>query len=377
LNVVAPLRPEAAAVRRPSPAAAARHALALLALLSCMAALAAAPANAADAKPKPSAKELWETYPLHPETNPIRAGTPTVAPIAPTAERRESAGGAPVVPAIIVAALVLAASLIGVRRRASRRHEDPAPTAVADTLVAHRRAYLNERLLGRAPIGEPPDPERTWIAEIRWTTADGAARFAAVARDSEGTSTPDVAVSPSLRWPPADDGEVKALSDAVDELERSLVAAGWSVLPPGAEWYSKRFAWEPIAAEPDAAPTGTGRFRRSPAWPEGSDQLWRCELRWKPHVLNSRFEAVAEAPEGRAERGVGSSASFKRFKPTEPDPASLQYRAELMRLIGELKAAGWEHVGRGARWYSERFVWTKDGVPPDCERAAAGEVSRN
>ena len=115
-----------------------------------------------------------------------------------------------------------------------------------------------------------------------------------------------------------------------------------------------------------ASDRGQKRFVRQPTWPAGSDRLWRCELRWDSGVVNSRFEAVAYEPGSeRRTRQVGSSATFKWLMMADPNPAANEYRKELRQLAGALQAAGWDHVGRGAKWYAARFVWRRDGAPPD------------
>jgi hypothetical protein len=201
-----------------------------------------------------------------------------------------------------------------------------------------------------------------------------------------------------LKWPPAGAAAVQGLADAVAELERALLAEGWTPLPPGPEWYAKRFAWIPVIAAASAhvaaheapvrdrrrsaspAPAGehekrrTGRFRRNRplrdyplpfAWPPGSDRLWRSEIRWDAGVVNSRFEAVAFGPGEDRDLVVGRSAAFRWLAMNDPDPATQKYQSELGQLRTALEAAGWEHVGRGANWYSARFVWRRTGTPPD------------
>ena len=55
-----------------------------------------------------------------------------------------------------------------------------------------------------------------------------------------------LAESGPLPWPPADAAAVQALNEAAHQLEAALLASGWRALPPGREWYAKRFAWEPV-----------------------------------------------------------------------------------------------------------------------------------
>jgi hypothetical protein len=53
---------------------------------------------------------------------------------------------------------------------------------------------------------------------------------------------------------------VQALTDASATLEAVLLDSGWTALPTGPAWYSKRFAWAAQAAP--EAPRPTGRFDR-------------------------------------------------------------------------------------------------------------------
>ncbi len=127
-------------------------------------------------------------------------------------------------------------------RPAARETAEPAPAG-------------DERLLVR-----PPELGEAWVAEIVW--AAHATRFRVVARRSEDPDAEPVAIAQTepLPWPPRDDASVQALTDASTTLEAVLLDSGWSALPTGEAWYSKRFAWAPAAApEP---PPSTGRFDR-------------------------------------------------------------------------------------------------------------------
>jgi hypothetical protein len=111
----------------------------------------------------------------------------------------------------------------------------------------------------------------------------------------------------------------------------------------------------------------SGRFGRRPAWPDETDRMWRCELRWDPRLVKSRFDAVAYGPGERQGRSIGESPTFRRQMMADADPAALrrEYQTEVRRLSAALEAAGWEYVGHGTNWYSARFVWRRPGTPPD------------
>ena len=278
-----------------------------------------------------------------------------------------------------------------------RRPQPPLLNAVAMRLADSAGATAD----APTPRAVPRHPGSAWTAEIRWVEAESGARFAAFARTGEQEDATVVAESPALEWPPTGPAAVQALSDAVDELERTLLAAGWTALPAGSEWYAKRFAWKSdVVAVPQASPppapapqeqeqaqpaapdpppeqaqavapdrppeqARSGRFRRRPAWPEGSEQMWRCELRWGSGLVSSRFEAIAYGPGERQGSPIAGSATFKWLMGADPDPAAKEYQAELGRLVAALRAAGWDDSGRGAKWYSARFVWRRTGSPPD------------
>jgi hypothetical protein len=67
------------------------------------------------------------------------------------------------------------------------------------------------------------------------------------------------------------------------------------------------------------------------------------------------------------------TASSPEFNNLMKDPADVP-RPELTRAVRDLmialEAQGWTPVAPGRRWYSRRFVWTRDGPPPGVEGAA-------
>ncbi len=296
------------------------------------------------------------------------------------------------------------------------RQRPAAPKPRSQKPVARpRRAETLLRSSAERPAAAlPPDPRRGWRAEIEWTGAGDESRFAVVARTGKQADRSVVAQSAPLEWPPTSAAAVQALTDAVAELERELLAAGWVALEPGAGWYAKRFGWKPVivvepappaveraavrAAAPPApaveepavhaaaAPAAArvvgereaaraGRFVRRPDWPSGSEQLWRCELRWEAGVVNSRFEAVAYEPGSTQHaRPIGNSVTFKWLMMADPNPSADEYRTELRRLVTALQGAGWDYVGRGSKWYAARFVWRRAGAPPERLDAAALEA---
>jgi hypothetical protein len=350
-----------------------------LAVLGCALLVRAGSAAGAEATPSPSARELWDTYPLNPTLAAPARSTPT--PDRPTrvvvrrsgeAEPEAEAGTGVLWPAVAVL-LALGAGLLlwtfTVRARDRDEHVPPAATP-----ARQRREAPARRLRAVAGGPTPPEPRGAWLAELEWRVDGESAVFEAVARSPAGQRRVVVARSQALRWPPVDRAAVGALGDAVDELERSLLAAGWTSRSAGAEWYAKRFAWSPRPAAVDATapsprPHGeqqrTGRFRRSQPWPPESDLRWRCEVRWKPGMVNSRFEAEAHGPGAEGQRTIGASATFRWLMMADADPTVTEYHDALALLSARIEAAGWERIGRGAKWYSQRYIWPGAGAPPE------------
>jgi hypothetical protein len=244
------------------------------------------------------------------------------------------------------------------------------------------------RVRARSPM-RPPDPACEWTAEIAWGRRDGEPGFSVCARRAGAAATVALAESPPLDWPPSGPDSVAALTSAVRMLEASLLAAGWRSAGSGGSWYAKQFEWRaagdaretdpprlrlvtpappevPPEPLPDAelAPPG-GPFARTPPWPEGSRELWRCEIDWRAGWSESRFEAVMYRPRGRRGRAIGGSSPAKWLLMRQPDADAPEMRVAVQRLAGSLVAAGWSPAGTGLGWYSQRFVWRREGTPPD------------
>ena len=436
------------------------------ALVAAMAFLGPAPAGAADAGQAPTAEELWQAYPLESSggRKPVRPNqqatpTPTATPTAtatatpasasasreeraPEAVRQRAAvddgGGAPtvliglIVLAAIVAGALVYAHHLGQRVPAARGgggpDADPAsPGALLSYLgdaIAPRsrppeRLWPEEQREASAPASEPtptprasepgvrpPDPGRDWTAESRWQGGDGASRFEIVATTDDGREAV-IATSEPIVWPPRVSADVQRLNDEIRRLERALLEAGWTSLPPGDAWYAKRFAWsaaaqagpgvaedrdggEPTAAESESEPAapadsgdaesgakagasrkasmpfgaGLARLGRRPIWPDGAEQLWRCEIEWEAGYKTSRFAAVARSPDGRGERRVAESQPFKWTQAYTPEPEGPLFRPVVRAMVAALEDAGWERVDPGAEWWEQRFLWRREGEPP-------------
>ena len=231
----------------------------------------------------------------------------------------------------------------------------------------------------------PAELEAAWTAEIEWRGGPEGARFCAVARRADGAGAHVVAESAPVAWPPAGPAGVEALTNAHRALGAALARTGWKPLSPGSAWYATRFAWEPVAPAPRPAraraappareprsaprrappepPAEAGPFAPAPAWPDDSKELWRCEIRWDAGWIDSRFQAVTYRPRGRRGRSIGASGPTKWRLMGQPEPDRPEHREAVHDLASALETAGWERVGQGADWYSERFWWRGEGAP--------------
>jgi hypothetical protein len=313
-----------------------RTGTALLILACLLPLLPPRPAVAQDRTPTPTAKELREAYPLHPSATPgaERSGTAARAGSSPARPPANgAAAGSDRVATVTLLALFAFVAALGVLAlpRIRRRPERPSQAATPISRAGN----------GAQPPFVPPDRHRGWIATIEWRHADAASRFSVVARAGRGARRTILADSGPLEWPPTGPVAVRALGAAAEHLEASLLAAGWKALPPGREWYAKRFSWEPVAAEHPRS----SRFARRPPWPPETRRLWRCEIEQDARSVDARFTAAVHPPGHGRGRAIGGSS-------------------EVSNLAAALEAAGWERAGQGGDWFAERFVWRRAGAPP-------------
>ena len=185
-----------------------------------------------------------------------------------------------------------------------RRRDGPAGPA--------GQALAGPPVAAPARAGAPPDPRRSWAAEIEWRQIDGESRFCAIAR---GAATVEVAQSPPLDWPPEGPAAVQAVTDAADELAATLVAAGWKPLAPGSAWYAKRFAWEPGARPRTSPGKPTGAKRGHGAAPGGARPGLTRQRRPRPRQTRAREAArTARRARPRHRGGAGRRAAVRRWR---------------------------------------------------------------
>ena len=249
-------------------------------VLASLAMLPPQPAGAQDRTPTPSAAELREAYPLRPSPTARAERTSAPSGTGSGSVRQQPADTAPaaserVAPIALLAVFAFVAALAMLTLPRFRRMRERPPQTVKSltrengSQATHTAA--DRRTNGRAPEPDPdaslsadlvpPDRHRRWTATIEWRQTEAASHFSVVARAARGATETVLADSGPVEWPPMSPASVQALGAAAAKLETSLVAAGWKALPPGREWYAKRFSWEP-SGSPAARQPGSSRFAR-------------------------------------------------------------------------------------------------------------------
>jgi hypothetical protein len=216
--------------------------------------LTASPAVAAEGQPtpSPSAKELWQTYPLEASPEPARrtnaraSATPAMTPDGPI----ESGAGVSligplfVIVALLVASLVLYNELYRSPARAARARENRGAPLPGPTVTVGSPEPAPEPATAAPVAIRPPDPSLGWTAEIGWAEQAGAPHFHVLATHA-GRPAVTLAESGPVPWPPSDAESIREVSEAAETLSAALAAGGWQELSPGDAWYARRFAWDP------------------------------------------------------------------------------------------------------------------------------------
>jgi hypothetical protein len=144
-------------------------------------------------------------------------------------------------------------------------------------------------------------------------------------------------------------------------------AVGDRVVPPLGQAPEALRPPHPSGPAPEPAPdmplTPARRFARLVPWPEEAAALWTCEIDWKAGYRRSSFRAMAEPPGAGKRRQIGESPPLRWTLMSNPEPPTPEFVAVARALIVALEAAGWERIGRGGRWYAQRFLWRGTGEP--------------
>jgi hypothetical protein len=242
-------------------------------------------------------------------------------------------------------------------------------------IVAEIVIWLGDRFerrtqrASRRPENARADPVETWTAQIDPYESDAGGGFRVVASNSAGDSVV-IAESAVADWPAGaderssgaderssgadersagEDDRAAVRARIVDGLTRALLDAGW--VDRGDESTQPRFAW-----------TGAPAGGLPPAWP---DEIAHCELRWASGYRSSRFEAVAHLPSDRRGRVIATSEPFPWMLREPPDQQNGAQAGAVEMLRHRLSGSGWEEVEPGPAWYALRFVWRREGEPPE------------
>jgi hypothetical protein len=235
-------------------------------LVALVAALAVPPVAPAADKQKPSARELWQTYPLHP--SPTAAGSAaqpsaTGAPRRPArAPARHHSSSASWLPLAVLA--VACAAAIGLWRRRRTRAPAPAPVQAAPAARRFAAAPLWGSRRAEAAAARPAAvPEWPWPDDLagRWRCEIGLAPAAlssqvqAVAHDPAGEPRTVLTASPAGPGGP-DWQSSDALDEAIAALAGELEAHGWEPVAGGRP-HTRRLYWphegDPFARAQEAA----------------------------------------------------------------------------------------------------------------------------
>ena len=248
----------------------------MIGLLACLMLAPATPA-AERQRESPTARELWEDYPLDQEAAgaerrapergeaPSPAATREAAPPARTVTGTEQEGSDGVgSPALLLFGLgaalaAIVSAWLFVRRGRGEKVPAGGPEVRPSSALSSPAPSIPRSTV------PPPDLDRSWSAEIRWHEGADDYRFRVVAVAAQGRDETIVGESAGLRWPPESQDDIEALRRAADELSASAIDAGWHPIAPGESWYARRFAWSPVdepAAE-ESRGRRNGRFARA------------------------------------------------------------------------------------------------------------------
>jgi hypothetical protein len=205
--------------------------------------------SVAHAGQRPSAQELWRSYPLEPTPTASASAahpTPTPTPRAARPPAARHSGGAPWLPIGLVALALGAAAAVALRRR---RPGAPAPAPAPPP---------RRRVTPPPPPREfpwPGDIDGLWRCEVALAPAALSTQVEAVAREPGGGARTVLVATPSGPGG-ADWQSSEALDEAIAALAAELEARGWEPVaggPPHARRLCWRHAGDPFARAEEAA----------------------------------------------------------------------------------------------------------------------------
>jgi hypothetical protein len=245
-----------------------RRALRVAAGVAIVVALAAPPVARATDHPRPSARELWRTYPL----SPTAKATASAAKATATPRRRAAPpsaaprpGRTSWLPVGLVALAIAAAAVVWARRRRPARPETaaapvarpPEAGAAATAALWRRRPDGSTPVLSWSPRKPPRVREWPWPADVdgRWRCEIALAPAALSAQVEAVVHAPGEAARTVLAASPAGPGgpdwqSSEALDEAVAALAEELEAHGWAPVAGGRP-HTRRLCW-PHAGDPFA-----------------------------------------------------------------------------------------------------------------------------
>jgi hypothetical protein len=359
----------------------------------------------------PSPQQLWDAYPLDPETAQSQAGvesqsgagTPgagagSAASTGAAGERRGAESGDPslTVPALVGAALL--AFAVGLAAgQASRRRAAATANGEGPPARPRRPARPKLRPAALAPT-PPPEPTFEWVEPAPRTRA-GPPRASEPPRPEAAPAAPprEPAAPPAAAESLAASLSADAAPVAPPPVPRTTVKPPGpseldSAAPPHAPEPAPpsapdRAATPPVAPRPPAAPEPDApppagdaperepfelpwrRFARDVPWPE-ADELWTCEIGWKPGYMKSTFRALVAAPGERKRKAVAESPPLRWTLMMDPDPELAEVAEAVRVLAAMIERAGWERTDPGEPWFAHRFVWRGEGRPPRIESSS-------
>jgi hypothetical protein len=334
---------------------------------------------------EPTPEELWDAYPLDPE------GKRTEEPAPPGTTGRDAAASSPTpatrrvttaqqpaedggLPEGTVFAAVLAAFAAGLGAGLVRRQRRLAAArqAANGTPQPAPRARLVRRRPAHEAATAPPAPATREPRRRRRAGDAPPSEPVAPGRRAPAVDAPEPA--PSEPRPHRPDVDVLPPEPPAREPRPRLPEID---LPPAPE-PRPRFP-DVDAPPPDATPveatelaSAPPRRFAGPPWPE-ADELWSCEIAWKPGYVRSCFRAMAAPPGAKRRQSIGESAPLKWTMMMEPEPPTPELVEAVRGLAAAIEAAGWERMDTPEEpWYALRFLWRRPGWPQRVEVVGRG-----